>query len=172
MNMGSDMRLRSMKHSSPGPESIRPRNISFIRSILSILEVGDLQRNSEENSSQKRTKKGTISTIYHSPMTLQRLKYLFSFSGFLSAMYFSIPIWMVFLTTRQHFSVETAINLSVLEGAMIAIFEVWSGSWSDRFGRRKIFAIGGALQMGATMIYILGSGLPIFLISALLAGIG
>ncbi len=105
-------------------------------------------------------------------MPLQRIKFLFSFSGFLSALYFSIPIWMVFLTVEQHFSVETAIQLSMLEWLVIAVFEVWSGSWSDRFGRRKIFALGWMFQILATTIYVFGHGLPIFLFSALSAGIG
>jgi MFS family permease len=92
-------------------------------------------------------------------MSLKRLSFFFSLSGFLSALSFSTPIWMVFMTSYQHFSIETAINLSMITSFVMAVFEVWSGAWSDRFGRRWIFFLGAIFQIIATMVYILGHSL-------------
>ena len=105
-------------------------------------------------------------------MSIKKLSILFYVTWFLSAISFSMPIWMIFMTGYQHFSISTAVNLALLIAFVMAIFEIWSGSWSDRFGRKFIFMSGLFLEIIATTIYIFGHGLSVFILSAVLLWLG
>jgi MFS family permease len=77
-------------------------------------------------------------------VSIALLYYLISF--FLACLFIS-PIWTFFFTSYHNFSFSSAVFLTVLTGIANFIFEIPSGSWADRFGRKRIYILGVVLMI-------------------------
>lgn len=67
-----------------------------------------------------------------------RIYYLASFLG---ALAFYTPVWNFFFTLHLHFSTGWAVLITTLVGFSSFLFEIPTGSWADRFGRKRLYII-------------------------------
>lgn len=93
---------------------------------------------------------------------------LFYAINFFESLIFSIPIWLIFFTVYQNFSIGTAIFINVFAGLVAFIFEVFSWSWADRFWRKKIYLIWATLAIIWESFYLWADTVWLFLISSVI----
>jgi len=54
----------------------------------------------------------------------------------------SLPIWLLFYTRQLHLSVTAAIVLLIARWGTVALCNIPTGAWADRFGRIKMYRLG------------------------------
>ncbi|MFK7780026.1 MAG: MFS transporter [Candidatus Gracilibacteria bacterium] len=97
---------------------------------------------------------------------------LFYIINFFEACVFLIPIWYFFFVNYLNFGVGNAILISTITGLVTLLFEVHSGGWSDRFGRKKIYIFGLLAGIIGFTFYLWATELYLFFISAFFLGVG
>lgn len=97
---------------------------------------------------------------------------IYYLTSFLGALVFSTPIWSFFFTEHLHFSLGWAIFVTALIGFTTFLFEIPTGSWADRFGRKKLYITGLLIEMVGTSFYLWADNIPLFLLSAVISGLG
>lgn len=91
---------------------------------------------------------------------------LFYAINFFESLIFSIPIWLIFFTVYQHFSIWTAIFINVFVGLIAFFFEIISWSWADRLWRKKIYIIWASLAILWESFYLWADQIYLFIISS------
>lgn len=97
---------------------------------------------------------------------------IYYLSGFLGALVFSTPIWNFFFTQHLHFSTGWAIFIATLVGLTSFLFEIPTGSWADRFGRKRLYIVGLITEIVGTSFYLWADDTYLFVISAIITGLG
>ncbi|MDD4152001.1 MAG: MFS transporter [Candidatus Gracilibacteria bacterium] len=72
----------------------------------------------------------------------------------------------------MHFGVGNAILINTISGLITLLFEVHSGGWADRFGRKKVFIFGLLSGIIGFSFYLWTTQVYLFLISAFFLGVG
>jgi len=82
-------------------------------------------------------------------------------------------IWFFFLTGRVGLGAGEAVLCVTLPGLVGAVFELPTGAWADRFGRKRLFLLGLALNLAALLPFALAAdGLWPYLLAAVATGVG
>ncbi|MCK9272361.1 MFS transporter [Candidatus Gracilibacteria bacterium] len=98
--------------------------------------------------------------------------YLFYSISFLETFVFTTAIWAFFFTSYLNFSFGQALFLITLSGITATIFEVPSGVWADRFGRKKLYILGTILLILNLVFWALSTSFCCFIIAGIINGIG
>lgn len=93
---------------------------------------------------------------------------LFYAIKFFESLIFSIPIWLIFFTVYLNFSIWTAIFINVFAWFIAFIFEIFSWSWADRLGRKKIYIVWASLAILWESFYLWADSIYLFLISSII----
>lgn len=97
---------------------------------------------------------------------------IYYITEFLNALVFSIPIWTFFFTLHLGFSMGWAVFIGTLGGFMNFLFEIPTGSWADRYGRKKLYITGLIISIIGTSFYLWADILYLFIFSATITGFG
>lgn len=108
--------------------------------------------------------------INHAAMRLDRVARLYLAYKFLSALYFTYPIFYEF-STQAVSPLHIGIFFSVI-GVCGVLAEVPTGILADKHGRKSSGLIGVALLAAAPLIILLGHNFTAYLAAALLYGFG
>lgn len=82
-------------------------------------------------------------------------------------------IWFFFLTGRVGLGAGQAVLCVTLPGLVGAVFELPTGAWADRFGRKRLFLLGIALNLLALLPFALAAeGFLPYLLAAVATGVG
>lgn len=82
----------------------------------------------------------------------------------------TLPIWLLFFTRQLGFSVTAAIVLAMTRWMVIAIFNIPTGAWADRFGRAKIYRIGQFFYALSMVPFLLTNNFAILFIVQIIGG--
>ena len=105
-------------------------------------------------------------------MKLHKNIYLWYLTTFFSYAAFTLPIWVIFNTEVLGLSNTEAFLLGVLPYGLSAIFEIPTGSWSDRFGRARTYQLGTILYVLSVASYIFFADFYVLLFFQVLGGLG
>lgn len=105
-------------------------------------------------------------------MKLHKNIYLWYATTFFSYAAFTLPVWVIFNTEILGLSNTQAFILGVLPYGLSAIFEIPTGSWSDKYGRVRIYIIGTILYILSVASFIFFTGFLPLLIFQVLGGLG
>lgn len=81
-------------------------------------------------------------------------------------------VWLFYLTEHLGLSIAEAVAVHAGITAVAGLLDLPTGSWADRFGRRRIIMLGFAARGIAMVILSLSPAMPGILIAAVLAGFG
>ncbi|NUJ98182.1 MFS transporter [Candidatus Gracilibacteria bacterium] len=110
--------------------------------------------------------------ILKNPMKQTKNIFLYYVISFFSACIFLVPIWSFFFVNYLKFSFGTALFITTFSGLISFIFEIPSGAWSDRFGRKITYIIGLIIILFGYSFYLWADNVFFFIISAFFQGIG
>ena len=97
---------------------------------------------------------------------------IYYITEFLGALVFSTPIWTFFFTLHLGFSMGWAVFITTLGGFMNFLFEIPTGSWADRFGRKKLYITGLFIGIIGMSFYLWADSVYLFILSATIIGFG
>lgn len=99
---------------------------------------------------------------------------VFRFYGMFAASQFLVDssIWSFFFTQSHNLSLATAVAVHATTTIGAGVFDLPTGSWADRFGRRRIVLLGFVSRAIAALLMIVAPSLPMLFFAALLAGFG
>ena len=103
-------------------------------------------------------------------MISKRNDSIFIVSSFLSALIFTIPIWVVFYQHRIN-----AVQISLLVSTQYAsqlLFELPTGAFADLVGRKWSVVIGHALDIVVAMLIVTSRGFWQIFAAVIIAGLG
>ena len=89
---------------------------------------------------------------------------------FLMNLSFTLPIWVIFGTDYLGLNHLQAYWLGTFFWLVSAVFEVPTGSWADRFGRKKVFSWGVGVGIASSILFILTRNFYVLMISQVAAG--
>ena len=81
-------------------------------------------------------------------------------------------IWLFYLTQHLGLSVAEAVAIHASVMTVGGLLDLPTGSWADRFGRRRIIILGFCARAASTAILSLSPSMPGIVVAALLAGFG
>jgi MFS family permease len=81
-------------------------------------------------------------------------------------------IWSFFLTGYHQFSLAEAVAFNAGSTAIGGLFDLPTGSWADRFGRRRIVILGFLSRALAATLMIVASSGPVLILAAIASGFG
>ncbi len=81
-------------------------------------------------------------------------------------------IWSFYFTQSCGLSLASAVAVHATTTIASGMLDLPTGSWADRFGRRRIVFLGFATRAVAALIMLAAPSLPMLFIAALLAGFG
>lgn len=85
---------------------------------------------------------------------------------------FNIPIWLFFLRDVHHLDQSLAFLLQSTVFVFMLLFEVPSGAWADRFGRKNLLIFSAFCRIISALIYCLTGSLLLLFIACFLDGLG
>lgn len=96
------------------------------------------------------------------------------FYGMFAASQFMVDssIWSFFFTQTHNISLATAVAIHATTTIAAGAFDLPTGSWADRFGRRRIVLLGFVSRAIAAIMMVVAPSLPMFFLAAVLAGFG
>jgi MFS family permease len=89
---------------------------------------------------------------------------------FLLNLSFTLPIWVIFGTDYLHLSHVHAYWLGTFYWLVSTIFEIPTGSWADRFGRKKVYIYGLLTGIFSLSMYLFTRNYVILICSQIIAG--
>lgn len=89
---------------------------------------------------------------------------------FLTNLAFTLPIWVIFGTDYLGLTHLQSYWLGTFYWLVSAVFEIPTGSWADRFGRKRIYSLGIGIGIATMILFILTKNFYILMISQLVAG--
>jgi len=81
-------------------------------------------------------------------------------------------VWLFYLTQHLGLSVAAAVAIHAGVTTVSGLLDLPTGSWADRFGRRRIIMVGFAARAASMGILSFSPSLPGILLAAVLAGFG
>lgn len=90
---------------------------------------------------------------------------------FLGALTFGLPVSTFFFTLHLGFSMGWAIFISTLTGLMSFLFEIPTGSWADRFGRKRMYVAGLVIGIFGLSFYLWATTIPLFILASVIIGL-
>jgi len=97
---------------------------------------------------------------------------IYYITEFLGALVFSTPIWTFFFTLHLGFSIGWAVFITTLVWFVTFLFEIPTGSWADRFGRKNLYIAGIVLNILGVSFYLWADKIYLFVLSAIIVGFG
>ncbi len=79
-----------------------------------------------------------------------------------------IPVWVVFLTLEQGFTLTAVTSVEGLYLVGVVLLEVPTGAVADRYGRSRSLALGSLCLGVAVLLFAFAVNLPILVISFML----
>jgi MFS family permease len=104
--------------------------------------------------------------------SLRRNVPLFYLVTFLRDFQIWIPVWVVFLTIEQGFSLTEVTFADAMFLIAMTLFEVPTGAFADRFGRSRSVALGALVYGVALGVFAVTTSFPILLASFLIWALG
>jgi MFS family permease len=89
---------------------------------------------------------------------------------FLGALTFGLPISTFFFTLHLGFNMGWAIFITALTGLTSFLFEVPTGSWADRFGRKRMYIAGLIIGIFGLSFYLWATTIPLFILASIIIG--
>jgi MFS family permease len=83
---------------------------------------------------------------------------------------FSLPIWLLFYTRQLGLNVTAAIALSMTRWISMAICNIPTGAWADRYGRVKIYRYGQFIYALSLLPFVFTRSLPILVAAQIIGG--
>lgn len=106
-------------------------------------------------------------------MSIQKRNiYLIYVITFLINLQFFLPIWIIFGTEELGFSVKSAVTLMMIMRVFQGVFEIPTGSWADKYGRRYVFLAGSILWLAFPLAYLLKLSPMLIFVTSLLPALG
>ena len=99
---------------------------------------------------------------------MRRFYALFAASQFL----IDSSIWSFFLTSYHSFSLSEAVAFNAGATAIAGFLDLPTGSWADRFGRKRVVMLGFLSRAVAAALMILATSVPILILAAIASGFG
>lgn len=84
---------------------------------------------------------------------------------------FSLPIWILFFNRQLGLSVGIAIVLGMTRWASMALFELPTGSWADRFGRVRLYRFGQFFYALSFVPFLFTKNLFILFLAQIIGGL-
>lgn len=99
---------------------------------------------------------------------------LLRFYGVFAASQFLLDssIWSFYLTQQCQLSLPSAVAVHTSITAASGLFDLPTGSWADRFGRRRMILLGFLSRAVSAALMAFAPSLPVLVLAALLAGFG
>jgi len=85
---------------------------------------------------------------------------------------FTLPIYILFGTSYLGLNIFRAGSFLLVALVVSILCDFWGGVAADRFGRKRIFAIGTALQVGFCLSFLLTRSYDLLLLASVVEGIG
>lgn len=110
----------------------------------------------------------------NTPTARMNSREILRFYGMFAASQFLVDssIWSFFLTQSHSLSLATAVAVHATTTATSGLFDLPTGSWADRFGRRRIVLLGFLARAVAAILMIVAPSLPTLVVAAALSGFG
>jgi MFS family permease len=89
---------------------------------------------------------------------------------FLLNLSFTLPIWVIFGTDYLGLTNLQSYWLGTFYWLISAVFEIPTGSWADRFGRKRVFSWGVAVGIATLILFVLTKNFYLLMISQIAAG--
>lgn len=99
---------------------------------------------------------------------ISRFYALFAASQFL----IDSSIWSFYLSEYCHFSLAEAVAFNAGTTAIGGLLDLPTGSWADRFGRRRVVILGFMSRAVAAALMIVATSTPILILAAIANGFG
>jgi MFS family permease len=99
---------------------------------------------------------------------IKRFYTLFAISQFL----IDSSIWSFYLTEYCRFSLTEAVAFHAGTTAVSGILDLPTGSWADRFGRKRVVLLGFIARAIAATLMIVASSTPVLILAAIANGFG
>ena len=99
---------------------------------------------------------------------IRRFYTLFAISQFL----IDSSIWSFYLTEYCRFSLTEAVAFHAGTTAVSGILDLPTGSWADRFGRKRVVLLGFIARAIAATLMIVASSTPVLILAAIANGFG
>lgn len=98
-------------------------------------------------------------------------KLLWYIISFLTNLMFIMPIWVFFFTDHLGLTYGQASTIWVIGLVTAMIFEVPSGTWADRWGKKRMLISGGVIMFLTSCTFIWTKNLYILILSQLMMGV-
>lgn len=89
---------------------------------------------------------------------------------FLLNLAFTLPIWVIFGTDYLGLTHLQAYWLGTFYWLVSTVFEIPTGSWADRFGRKKIYSIGILVGISTLLLFVITRNFYVLMFSQIVAG--
>ncbi len=89
---------------------------------------------------------------------------------FLLNLSFTLPIWVIFGTDYLGLTNLQAYLLGTFYWLISAVFEIPTGSWADRFGRKRIYSWGVGIGITTLILFVLTRNFYVLMLSQIAAG--
>ena len=89
---------------------------------------------------------------------------------FLINLSFTLPIWVIFGTDYLGLTHLQAYWLGTFYWLVSAVFEIPTGSWADRFGRKKVYSWGVLVGIISLVLYVVTKNFYVLVLSQLISG--
>jgi MFS family permease len=99
---------------------------------------------------------------------VRRFYSLFAISQFL----LDSSIWSFYLTEYCQFSLTAAMAFHAGSAAVGGLLDLPTGSWADRFGRRRVVLLGFVARAVAAALMVIANSTPILILAAIANGFG
>ena len=97
---------------------------------------------------------------------MRRFYALFAISQFL----IDSSIWSFYLTEYCRFSLTEAMAFHAGTTAIAGLLDLPTGSWADRFGRRRVVMLGFIARALAAALMIVANSTPVLIVAAIANG--
>lgn len=81
-------------------------------------------------------------------------------------------IWLFFLTEYRQFSLAEAVAYNAGITTVSGLLDLPTGSWADRFGRRRMVILGFASRALGAALMLYANSVPVLMLAAIAAGFG
>lgn len=85
---------------------------------------------------------------------------------------FTLPIWVIFGTDYLGLTHLQAYWLGTFYWLVSTVFEIPTGSWADRFGRKKVYSWGVGVGIATLILFVMTKNYYILMFSQVIAGFG
>lgn len=99
---------------------------------------------------------------------LRRFYLVYALSQFL----LESTIWLFFLTEYHQFSLAQAVAYNAGTTLVLGLLDLPTGSWADRFGRRRMVIIGFISRAIGALLMLFASSAPMLVLAAISTGFG